>query len=324
MVLDPGHGGPIDTGAVGSNGLPEKEVNLKVALATASLLEEEGISTVLTRTADYPIPIPTRAEYADLMGARALISIHHNAPAAPASDVPGIEVFVQQAQSESARLGGLLYDRTMARLGELDVDWDRAPDAGVMTVINSDGEDAYGMVRRPATTSVLLELGYIANPAEAAIYLSPRYIEAASRGVAEAVVAFLNTDGQGAALVEGRNFDPQSGVGKDQCIDVTLDEVIYPNVVKATVSGSEAGYDFSVTVSSPYDTPDRYADAWRVVGEDGTVYGVRELVHDHANEQPFTRSLTGVVIPESVDSVIIEARDQTYGWGGGTVVLDLP
>jgi len=98
----------------------------------------------------------------------------------------------------------------------------------------------------------------------------------------------------------------------------------YPDVVDAMARRSTDGtYRFEVTISSPYDTPERYADAWRVLGPDGTVYGVRELTHDHAGEQPFTRSLDGVVVPPDVDVVTIEGRDLANGWGGGTARVDL-
>lgn len=222
VVVDPGHGGPIDTGAVASTGLQEKQVNLEVALAVHSELEERGIASMLTRNGDYPVPIRTRTGYADLVGARALVSIHHNAPAAPASDIPGVEIFVQQGSSESQRLGGLLYDATMEALEVFEVDWDRAPDAGVMTVLNSEGRDAYGMVRRPEAASALVELGYIANRAEAELYATDEYAPAAAEAIADAIEEFLRTDNGGASLVEGRNFDPQSGVGQDKCIEPEL------------------------------------------------------------------------------------------------------
>ncbi len=99
---------------------------------------------------------------------------------------------------------------------------------------------------------------------------------------------------------------------------------LYPDVVDATVERNGDTFTFDVTISSPYDTPERYADAWRVVGPDGTVLGVRELLHDHQNEQPFTRSLSGVEIPDDVDTVTIEGRDQVNGWGGATVEVELP
>jgi hypothetical protein len=279
---------------------------------------------MLTRTADYPIPIRTRAEYADRVGARALVSIHHNAPAAPASDVPGVEIFVQQDSTDSMRLGGLLYDASMEALGQFDVDWDRAPDAGVMTVLNPEGLDAYGMIRRPETPSALVELGYIANRAEAELYEDPAYVEAAADALADAIETYLTTDEPGSALVEGRVFRPNSGVGADQCIEPDLIEGLYPDVIGADVTHEGATSTFEVTLSSPYDSPDRYADAWRIVGDDGRVYGVNELTHDHAGEQPFTRSLAGVEIPDTVESVTIQGRDQVYGWGGGTVELALP
>ena len=97
----------------------------------------------------------------------------------------------------------------------------------------------------------------------------------------------------------------------------------FPDVVAAVATQTDSGWDFAVTVSSPYDTPERYADAWRVIGPDGAVFGVRELAHDHAGEQPFTRSLRGVQIPAGVDSVVIEGRDQANGWGGATVMVVL-
>jgi hypothetical protein len=72
----------------------------------------------------------------------------------------------------------------------------------------------------------------------------------------------------------------------------------YPDVIAAKVRASGTDrFDFDVTISSPYDTPQRYADAFRVTGKDGAVYGERILLHDHANEQPFTRDLYGVKIP---------------------------
>ncbi len=99
----------------------------------------------------------------------------------------------------------------------------------------------------------------------------------------------------------------------------------FPDVIaaKARSAGSDR-YDFDVTVSSPYDTAQRYADAFRIMGRDGVVYGERTLWHDHAGEQPFTRDLYGVAIAPGVKRVVIQARDQRYGYGGKTFELVLP
>jgi hypothetical protein len=97
---------------------------------------------------------------------------------------------------------------------------------------------------------------------------------------------------------------------------------LFPDVIEvsATQSG-DSTWTFNVTVSSPYDSPERYADAWRVLAPDGTELGIRELLHDHAGEQPFTRSQSGIEIPGDIAEVRVQARDQLNGWGGATVVF---
>jgi hypothetical protein len=99
----------------------------------------------------------------------------------------------------------------------------------------------------------------------------------------------------------------------------------HPDVIAAKVQPRGGNqFDFDVTVSSPYDTPQRYADAFRVMHKDGTVYGERVLLHDHATEQPFTRDLHGVNVPAGVRHVVVQARDLKNGWGGKTVNVVLP
>jgi hypothetical protein len=99
----------------------------------------------------------------------------------------------------------------------------------------------------------------------------------------------------------------------------------YPNVQDVRVKAiGPTTFDFDVTISSPYDTAQRYADAFRVVGKDGRVFGERVLLHDHAGEQPFTRDLHGVTIPAGVRAIVLQARDRKYGYGGREVEVALP
>lgn len=99
----------------------------------------------------------------------------------------------------------------------------------------------------------------------------------------------------------------------------------FPDVlaVKVERHGSNT-FDFDVTVSSPYDSARRYADGFRVVGKDSRVYAERKLLHDHADEQPFTRDLHGVTVPLGISTVLIQARDQISGYGGKVVEVALP
>lgn len=99
---------------------------------------------------------------------------------------------------------------------------------------------------------------------------------------------------------------------------------------EADVVGAEARqlddgtWRFDVTVRHDDEGWDHYADRWEIVAPDGTVLGVRELAHPHVTEQPFTRSLGGVAIPDGIDRVTLRARDSVHGYGGAELPLDLP
>jgi hypothetical protein len=93
--------------------------------------------------------------------------------------------------------------------------------------------------------------------------------------------------------------------------------------VEATPEGGGL-WRFSVTVKHADEGWDHYADRWEMVAPDGTVLGTRVLLHPHEHEQPFTRSLGGVAIPESVKQVTVRARDSVHGYGGAEVTVTLP
>jgi hypothetical protein len=61
-----------------------------------------------------------------------------------------------------------------------------------------------------------------------------------------------------------------------------------------------------------------------VLAPDGAELGTHTLLHDHANEQPFTRRQRGLVVPDGVAEVTVEGRDLEYGYGGGTLVVAVP
>lgn len=217
VVLDPGHGGRSSIGAQGRNGLAEKEINLVLSFAVQAVLAERGIPSVLTRIEDYGVTISSRARLADALKAEALVSIHHNAPAPPASPTPGTEVFIQSTSEKSRRLGGLLFEYVFNALQGFEVAWTAAPDAGAFTVLNPEGLDTYGILRLPATPSALLEVGYINNPAEAELFATEEYVEVISVAIADAIEAFLITEEPGSGWTEGRVFTAQAGLNPSQC-----------------------------------------------------------------------------------------------------------
>ena len=92
---------------------------------------------------------------------------------------------------------------------------------------------------------------------------------------------------------------------------------------EATRQG-DGTWRFDVTVRHADTGWDHYADRWDVVAPDGTVLDTRVLLHPHVAEQPFTRSLAGVSIPEDVRQVTIRAHESVHGYGGIEMTLDLP
>lgn len=94
------------------------------------------------------------------------------------------------------------------------------------------------------------------------------------------------------------------------------------NNVKAKKTGGS--WTFDVTLSHGDTGWDDYADGWRILDANGAVLGLRKLAHPHVNEQPFTRSLSGVAIPDGLGSVGIQASDSRGGWSSGVVQYKLP
>ncbi|MEM0907567.1 MAG: hypothetical protein AAGJ94_09410 [Pseudomonadota bacterium] len=81
------------------------------------------------------------------------------------------------------------------------------------------------------------------------------------------------------------------------------------------VETGDGVYRFDVTVRHEDTGWDHYANAFTVSAEDGTLLGTRVLHHPHVNEQPFTRSLTGVAIPPGTTRVVVRAADNVHGEG---------
>ncbi|GMQ78169.1 MAG: hypothetical protein BMS9Abin02_0668 [Anaerolineae bacterium] len=99
--------------------------------------------------------------------------------------------------------------------------------------------------------------------------------------------------------------------------------------VRAILS-ADGLWTFHVTVKHPDTGWEDYADGWDVVLPDGTVLKnspedpfTRLLVHPHVDEQPFTRSQRGLMIPEEIETVTVRAHDLIDGFGGQEVIVNL-
>ncbi len=95
-------------------------------------------------------------------------------------------------------------------------------------------------------------------------------------------------------------------------------------VIEAVTARQAANsWRFDVTIRHPDTGWDHYADGWRVLDMQGNELGMRVLHHPHETEQPFTRSLGGVVIGADQTQVQIQSRCNVDGWSEEMFVVQL-
>jgi N-acetylmuramoyl-L-alanine amidase len=218
VVLDPGHGG-FDPGASTASGLTEADLNLDVAKKAKVLLDAMGYTTVLTREADYYIPIQIRAEIAIAAAPKVFVSVHHNGGEAATHQGPGTEVYHQVQSTSAKRLAGLMWEEIVNSFNKnYTPTWWGASDAGAIYRPDRDGRtDFFGVLRRtyPTIPSVLIEAGYMTNPQEATLMSRADYSQNEAQAVANAVKRFLTTadPGSGFKKPNDRGFEIGTGGG---------------------------------------------------------------------------------------------------------------
>lgn len=107
-------------------------------------------------------------------------------------------------------------------------------------------------------------------------------------------------------------WGPSSFAGEADVVDVKVSK------------GGNNSYSFTVTVLHKDTGWNHYASKWDIIDEKGTVIGTRTLHHPHVEEQPFTRSLSGVEIPGTIRAVTVRAYDSVHKYGGKVINIELP
>lgn len=216
VVIDPGHGGR-DPGAISASGVMEKNVTLPVALHLRDTLARRSQYTVvMTRNDDRYISLPDRLAWARQNKADLFISIHADSlPAGSGRTVSGASVYTLakggQARSRSQVLGEdnwligvdldeqdpdvseillvLSQSRTQtasARLSQVVID-----ELGQIGPLlrNTHRTAKYYVLLAPDVPAVLVEMGFLSNPREAARLNRPDE----QRRVADALARAVNT-----------------------------------------------------------------------------------------------------------------------------------
>ncbi|TFZ53096.1 N-acetylmuramoyl-L-alanine amidase AmiB [Serratia proteamaculans] len=269
VAIDAGHGGQ-DPGAIGPNGLKEKNVTIAIARRLQALLDADPqFKPVLTRNGDYFISVMGRSDVARKQGANVLISIH--ADAAPNRSANGASVWVlsnrransemagwlEQHEKQSELLGGagdlLANSQADPYLSQavLDLQFGHSQRVGydvavkVLQQLQSVGSlhkrrpehASLGVLRSPDIPSLLVETGFISNSTEERLLGSSAYQEKIARAIHNGLRSyFLAHPLQADPKVENRPLDVAAAVNSSTP-DVSQPAPIVSSAGSSRISG---------------------------------------------------------------------------------------
>lgn len=172
VVVDPGHGGP-DPGAVGIGGIQEKDIVLDVSLQLASILQQQGVQSVLTRQTDIDLDLQPRVDLAERVNATLFVSIHANAIDMSRPDVNGLETYYYDS---GAGLAQSIHASVLEATG--------IPDRRVRTA-------RFYVLRRTSMPSVLVELGFVTGQEDVARLNDPRHRTLLAQAIARGILRYI-------------------------------------------------------------------------------------------------------------------------------------
>lgn len=96
------------------------------------------------------------------------------------------------------------------------------------------------------------------------------------------------------------------------------------DVINAEILRNDDGsFTFNVTVQHEDEGWKHYADHWLILDKNEQIIAARKLMHPHVKEQPFTRSLSYIQIPDDVTEVIIRAHCSVDEYTGKDLTLKI-
>lgn len=172
VMVDPGHGGK-DPGAIGLGGLREVDVILPIAQQVASLLEQQGIQAVMTRTSDYFVDLAPRVTMAERANADLFVSIHANSIGPNRPDISGLETYYY---SNGQRLAQTIHSSI---LQNLDI-----KDRGIRRA-------RFYVIRKTSMPSVLVEVGFVTGRDDAAKLSNAAYRSQMAQAIARGILQYI-------------------------------------------------------------------------------------------------------------------------------------
>jgi len=172
VVIDPGHGGD-DPGAIGINGVKEKNVILPIAQEVTNLLEQQGIQVIMTRNNDKAVSLQERSEIANRANADLFISIHANSMGMSRPDISGLETYYLE---DGMRLAESIHNTI---LKDVDVKNRRIRRA------------RFYVLRHTEMPAVLVEIGFLTGKEDAQKLANQTYRDKMAQAIADGILQYV-------------------------------------------------------------------------------------------------------------------------------------
>lgn len=172
VVIDPGHGGR-DPGALGINGLREKDIVMSISQQVAANLNQLGIQAVLTRQNDREIDLEPRVQLAERVNGTVFVSIHANSVDLSRPEVNGVETYYY---STGQGLAQSIHNNLLQVPGTRD--------RGVR-------QARFYVLRNTSMPAVLVEVGFLTGRQDAAQLANPAYRSQISAAIARGILQYL-------------------------------------------------------------------------------------------------------------------------------------
>ena len=188
IVIDPGHGG-YDPGKVGVDGTLEKDINLAISLHLKDCLEQMNYKVVLTRSTDTHLYTEgCKSKKTDDLNHRIniiedaspviAVSIHQNS--FQDSTVSGAQVFYYNDAGSSKLLADSIQSSLIFAL-----------DPSNNRVAKSN--TSYYMLKNTSCPTVIVECGFLSNPAEAALLNTEHYQQQTAQAICNGIDEYIKS-----------------------------------------------------------------------------------------------------------------------------------
>ena len=194
VIIDPGHGG-TDPGSVNRYG-KEKDFNLRLAKILMKDLERKGFRVRMTRSSDVYPTLGQRVSFANRIPDAIFVSIHFNSFVN--STAKGIETYALSPRGSGTHNSRGVRNNFLEgnRRDSENIALATAVHAAVMKKTQAEDRgikrDRFTVLAGLSMPAVLLEGGFLSNPAEAKKIASTSYLSIISQGIANGIVTYRN------------------------------------------------------------------------------------------------------------------------------------